>query len=33
MERIEIWKSPETHEKGLQTIQALYGIGSGGIFG
>lgn len=33
MERIEIWLHPENHEKGLQTMQALYAIGSGGIFG
>lgn len=33
MERIEIWLHPEDHEKGLQTMQALYAIGSGGIFG
>ena len=28
-----IWFHPESHEKGLQTMQALYAIGSGGIFG
>lgn len=33
MERIQIWLHPETHEKGLQTMQALYAIGSGGVFG
>ena len=33
MERIAIWLDPENHEKGLQTMQALYAIGSGGIFG
>lgn len=33
MERIDIWLHPENHEKGLQTMQALYAIGSGGIFG
>lgn len=32
-ERFAIWLHPETHEKGLQTMQALYAIGSGGIFG
>lgn len=32
-ERIQIWLNPENHEKGLQTMQALYAIGSGGIFG
>lgn len=33
MERIAIWKNPEKYEKGFQTIQGLYAIGSGGIFG
>ena len=33
MERIEIWLDPENHTKGLQTMQSLYAIGSGGIFG
>ena len=33
MERLEIWKNPEIHEKGFQTIQGLYAIGSGGLFG
>lgn len=33
MERIEIWRNIETHPKGYQTLQALYAIGSGGIFG
>lgn len=33
MERIEVWLNPEAHEKGYQTMQALYAIGSGGIFG
>lgn len=32
-ERLQIWLHPESHEKGFQTIQALYAIGSGGIFG
>lgn len=32
-ERLQIWLHPESHEKGLQTMQALYAIGSGGIFG
>lgn len=32
-ERVAIWKNPETHPKGLQTMQALYAIGSGGLFG
>ena len=33
MERLVIWKNPEAHEKGFQTIQGLYAIGSGGLFG
>lgn len=33
MQRIEIWRNPAAHEKGLQTMQALYAIGSGGLFG
>ena len=33
MERLAIWKDPEAHEKGFQTIQGLYAIGSGGLFG
>lgn len=32
-ERIQVWLDPENHEKGLQTMQALYAIGSGGLFG
>lgn len=32
-ERLQIWLHPETHKKGFQTMQALYAIGSGGIFG
>ena len=32
-ERFQIWLHPETHKKGFQTMQALYAIGSGGIFG
>ena len=32
-ERFQIWKNPEQHEKGYQTMQALYAIGSGGLFG
>ena len=31
--RIKIWKHPEQYEKGYQTLQGLYAIGSGGIFG
>lgn len=32
-ERIDAWLDPEHHEKGYQTMQSLYAIGSGGIFG
>jgi cell division protein FtsW len=32
-ERLEIWLHPEIYEKGYQTLQALYAIGSGGILG
>lgn len=31
--RIQIWRNVETHEKGYQTLQGLYAIGSGGLFG
>ena len=33
LERLAIWRKPEAYEKGFQTIQGLYAIGSGGIFG
>ena len=33
LERIAIWKNPEAYEKGYLTIQGLYAIGSGGLFG
>lgn len=33
MERIDVWLNPEGHEKGYQTLQGLYAIGSGGLFG
>ncbi|SHJ35245.1 FtsW/RodA/SpoVE family cell cycle protein [Hespellia stercorisuis] len=33
LERIAIWKNPEKYEKGYQTLQGLYAIGSGGLFG
>lgn len=33
LDRIKIWLHPEDYEKGYQTLQALYAIGSGGIFG
>ncbi|MCI9150975.1 MAG: putative lipid II flippase FtsW [Lachnospiraceae bacterium] len=32
-QRIAIWQAPEKFEKGYQTIQGLYAIGSGGLFG
>ncbi len=31
--RIDAWRNPETAENGYQTMQALYAIGSGGLFG
>lgn len=33
LERLEIWRDPEKFEKGYQTLQGLYAIGSGGLFG
>ena len=33
LERLKIWLNPEKFEKGYQTLQGLYAIGSGGIFG
>lgn len=33
LERLAIWRDPESFDKGFQTIQGLYAIGSGGIFG
>lgn len=33
LERLAIWKHPELYEKGYQTLQGLYAIGSGGVFG
>ena len=30
---LAIWRNPEAYEKGFQTIQGLYAIGSGRIFG
>jgi cell division protein FtsW len=33
LERIAIWLNPEQYEKGYQTLQGLYAIGSGGLFG
>jgi cell division protein FtsW len=32
-DRIKIWRDPTKYEKGYQTLQGLYAIGSGGIFG
>ena len=32
-DRIRIWLNPEQYEKGYQTLQGLYAIGSGGLFG
>lgn len=31
--RIDAWLNPETSENGYQTMQSLYAIGSGGLFG
>ncbi len=33
LQRIKVWLAPEKYEDGYQTMQALYAIGSGGIFG
>ncbi len=33
LERLAIWRHPELYEKGYQTMQGLYAIGSGGLFG
>ena len=33
LERIAIWRNPVKYEKGYQTLQGLYAIGSGGLFG
>ena len=33
VDRIRIWLNPEQYETGLQTMQGLYAIGSGGLFG
>ena len=32
-ERIQMWRHPENFAKGYQTLQGLYAIGSGGLFG
>ena len=33
LERIGVWLHPEEYDTGYQTLQALYAIGSGGLFG
>ena len=33
LERVAIWRHPEQYEKGYQTMQGLYAIGSGKLFG
>jgi cell division protein FtsW len=33
MDRIKIWLNPAAYDKGYQTLQGLYAIGSGGLFG
>lgn len=33
MERVQIWRDIEGHEKGYQILQGLYAIASGGLFG
>ena len=33
LERLLIWRNPQAYEKGYQTLQGLYAIGSGGLFG
>ncbi len=33
LERLAIWRHPEKYERGYQTLQGLYAIGSGGLFG
>ena len=32
-ERIQAWRNPEASSSGFQTLQGLYAIGSGGLFG
>ncbi|MBQ1547574.1 MAG: cell division protein FtsW [Lachnospiraceae bacterium] len=32
-DRIKIWRDPEKYDEGYQTLQGLYAIGSGGLFG
>jgi cell division protein FtsW len=31
--RVKVWLSPESYDEGYQTIQSLYAVGSGGLFG
>ena len=31
--RFKVWRHPELYEEGFQTLQSLYAIGSGGLFG
>lgn len=33
LERLAVWRNPEQYDKGFQTIQGLYAIGSGGVWG
>lgn len=33
LERLAVWRDPESYDKGFQTIQGLFAIGSGGLFG
>ena len=33
LDRIKVWLHPEQYDRGYQTLQALYAVGSGGIFG
>ncbi len=33
LERIQVWLNPEDYDTGYQTLQGLYAIGSGGLFG
>ena len=31
--RVKIWLDPENYADGYQTVQSLYAVGSGGLFG
>lgn len=33
LERFNVWLNPEAYDKGYQTMQSLYALGSGGLFG